>query len=67
MIVKTYRKKSISPSANEKLCINLDSTSNNKYYLDKEWIQWLVGFTDSEGNFNISLDRSVVINLKVSF
>jgi hypothetical protein len=30
--------------------------SNNKSIkLDKNFIQWLVGFTDAEGNFNISL------------
>ena len=25
------------------------------YYLKKEFIEWLVGFTDGEGNFNIKL------------
>lgn len=25
------------------------------YYLKKEFIEWFVGFTDGEGNFNIRL------------
>ena len=30
--------------------------SNKKWiHLDKNFIDWLVGFTDAEGNFNISL------------
>ena len=33
-------------------------TANNKTVkLDRDFIEWLVGFTDSEGNFNISLNK----------
>ena len=28
---------------------------NKTFYLDKKFLQWLAGFTDAEGNFNISL------------
>lgn len=36
----------------DKLLITLPD-SNNNYYIDKQFIEWLVGFTDAEGNFNI--------------
>lgn len=37
----------------DKLYLNLDS--KNKFSLEKHFLEWLVGFTDAEGNFNISL------------
>lgn len=36
----------------DKLLINLN---NKMYYLDQNFLEWLAGFTDAEGNFNISL------------
>jgi hypothetical protein len=30
-------------------------SNKNFIHLDKNFIDWLVGFTDAEGNFNISL------------
>jgi hypothetical protein len=38
------------------------TNNSNIDHLDPNWIQWFVGFTDGEGNFNISLDskRSLV-------
>ena len=29
--------------------------ANNKYNLDKAFLEWLVGFRDAEGNFSITL------------
>lgn len=45
---------------NNELLITLPNTLTNKpkilpYYLSKEFIEWFVGFTDGEGNFNIKL------------
>lgn len=47
---------------NNKLLITTERPSNNlnankpePYYLKKEFIEWFVGFTDGEGNFNIKL------------
>ena len=37
---------------NNKLLINNNIES---FYLDRSFIEWLVGFTDAEGNFNINL------------
>jgi hypothetical protein len=31
--------------------------NNTKFYLDKKFLEWLAGFTDSEGNFSISLRK----------
>lgn len=31
------------------------SSEVNSYYLDKEFLEWFAGFTDGEGNFNISI------------
>lgn len=39
----------------DKLFINLNSTGKNIFYLERPFLEWLVGFTDAEGNFNISL------------
>ena len=36
----------------DKLLINL---KNNTVYLDKKFLEWLAGFVDAEGNFNICL------------
>jgi group I intron endonuclease len=38
-------------------CNNLDANKTDvlPYYLKKEFIEWFVGFTDGEGNFNIKL------------
>jgi hypothetical protein len=36
----------------DKLLINL---KDKQYYLDKSFLEWLAGFVDGEGNFNISL------------
>jgi hypothetical protein len=47
-----------SSSTNNKLLINIPSYRNkeaNSYYLDKSFIEWFVGFVDSEGNFNIKI------------
>jgi len=45
--------------------------SNNKSIkLDKNFIQWLVGFTDAEGNFNISLkglNKNTYNSLNITF
>ena len=45
---------------NNELLITLPNTLTDKpkilpYYLSKEFIEWFVGFTDGEGNFNIKL------------
>ncbi len=43
---------------NSKLLITVPSYKNKElysFYLDKSFLEWLVGFTDAEGNFNISL------------
>jgi len=43
---------------NSKLLITIPSYKNkeaNFYYLEKSFIEWFVGFTDSEGNFNIKI------------
>lgn len=37
----------------DKLLINIPS--KNSFYLDRSFIEWLVGFVDAEGNFNINL------------
>ena len=41
------------------LLITLPGTSQssleNRYIIDKQFIEWLVGFTDAEGNFHIKL------------
>jgi len=39
----------------EKLYIKSNSTGNKQYYLKREILEWLAGFTDSEGKINISL------------
>ena len=41
-------------SNSDKLLITLPE-SNNSYFIDKQFIEWLVGFTDAEGNFHIKL------------
>ena len=40
--------------SSDKLLINLPSSKDN-YYLDKQFIEWFIGFSDAEGNFNIKL------------
>ena len=35
--------------------LTLESNKKKFINLDKNFIDWLVGFTDAEGNFNISL------------
>jgi len=49
---------SSSLNMNSKLLITFPATVKSKaqsYYLSKEFIEWFVGFTDGEGNFNIKL------------
>ncbi len=51
---------SVQASNNNKLFITFPSFATNKshvipYYLRKEFIEWFVGFTDGEGNFNIKI------------
>nr|YP_009136869.1 LAGLIDADG endonuclease [Fusarium culmorum]AKE07474.1 LAGLIDADG endonuclease [Fusarium culmorum]QID42336.1 LAGLIDADG endonuclease [Fusarium culmorum]QID42395.1 LAGLIDADG endonuclease [Fusarium culmorum]QID42452.1 LAGLIDADG endonuclease [Fusarium culmorum]QID42509.1 LAGLIDADG endonuclease [Fusarium culmorum] len=41
-------------SNSDKLLITLPE-SNHSYFIDKQFIEWLVGFTDAEGNFHIKL------------
>lgn len=43
---------SLDEAIYDKLLITLPG-SNNSYYIDKQFIEWLAGFTDAEGNFNI--------------
>ena len=39
---------------------------NNKFELDKIFIEWLVGFTDAEGNFSITFrDNPALRNINV--
>jgi heme/copper-type cytochrome/quinol oxidase subunit 3 len=48
----------INNNNDDVLLINLPSYKNkeaNFYYLDKSFIEWFVGFVDSEGNFNIKI------------
>jgi heme/copper-type cytochrome/quinol oxidase subunit 3 len=43
---------------NNKLLISIPSYKNKEaysYYLEKSFLEWFVGFTDSEGNFNIKI------------
>ena len=45
-------------NVNNKLLIIIPSYKNkeaNSYYLEKSFLEWFVGFTDSEGNFNIKI------------
>jgi hypothetical protein len=35
--------------------LTLINKSNEKFYLNKNFLEWLSGFTDSEGNFSITL------------
>ena len=41
-------------NSEDKLWITLPG-SKDSYSIDKQFIEWLVGFTDAEGNFNIKL------------
>ena len=50
----------------------LRKEGNKSFYLDTNFVQWLSGFTDAEGNFNISLRNfkdnkynSVVITFQI--
>jgi len=48
----------IMDNKNETLLVSVPSYRNkeaNFYYLDKSFIEWFVGFVDSEGNFNIKI------------
>lgn len=42
---------------NDKLYIDLDIKNKKRkiFYLERYFLEWLAGFTDAEGNFNISL------------
>jgi cytochrome c oxidase subunit 3 len=43
---------------NNSLFVNIPSYRNkesNSYYLNNEFLEWFVGFTDAEGNFNIKI------------
>src|SRR4051794_31651153 len=45
-------------TTNNRLLISVPSYSNiasKSFFLEKNFIEWLVGFTDAEGNFNIRL------------
>lgn len=52
-----------------KRAINLGCSSaatGSSYFLDRQFIEWFVGFTDAEGNFNIKLTNSSPRNLGCS-
>jgi len=53
---KTYTVKSLAHNIQgiDKLLITLPESKDN-YSIDKQFIEWLVGFTDAEGNFNLKL------------
>lgn len=53
---KTYTIKSLAHNIQgiDKLLITLPESKDN-YSIDKQFIEWLVGFTDAEGNFNLKL------------
>lgn len=37
------------------LLITFPNSETNSYYIEREFLEWLVGFTDGEGNFHIKL------------
>ena len=58
IILKTTDNKNYSNNTviNDELLITLPSNEgSNSYYLKKDFLEWLTGFTDAEGNFNIKI------------
>ncbi len=60
ILLKTKKIYSIQDNAeiNNKLLIHIPSYKDkqaNSYYLQKNFLEWFVGFTDAEGNFNIKI------------
>ena len=58
--LKTKKIYSIKNNAelNNKLLIHIPSYKDkiaNSYYLEKNFLEWFIGFTDAEGNFNIKI------------
>nr|YP_009370187.1 cytochrome c oxidase subunit III [Bryoria tenuis]ARO90291.1 cytochrome c oxidase subunit III [Bryoria tenuis] len=60
IFLKTKKNYSIENNAevNDKLLIHIASYKDkiaNSYYLQKNFLEWFVGFTDAEGNFKIKI------------
>lgn len=56
-MLNNYKFFSNSIKSSNKLFINLEIKNKNikPFYLERNFLEWLAGFTDAEGNFNISL------------
>ena len=70
MLLRLERYYTTSATPEQKLFLRKEG--NKSFYLDTNFVQWLSGFTDAEGNFNISLRNfkdnkynSVVITFQI--
>jgi cytochrome c oxidase subunit 3 len=61
--LKTNKISTINTQTNNNgLCIVIPSyreKETTSYFLNQEFLEWFVGFTDGEGNFNIRITRSI--------